>query len=70
MNGQVDVSGETKKLNHPKGLYLCGMTNLWERFAYYGVRSTLVLFLTAQMATGGLGFSKAQASSFLELMLH
>lgn len=64
MNGQVDVSGETKKLNHPKGLYLCGMTNLWERFAYYGVRSTLVLFLTAQMATGGLGFSKAQASSF------
>ena len=64
MNGELNVSQELQKPKHPKGLYLCGMTNLWERFAYYGVRSTLVLFLTAQIATGGLGFSKAEASSF------
>jgi POT family proton-dependent oligopeptide transporter len=31
------------------------MTELWERFTYYGLRALLVLFLVAPLARGGLG---------------
>lgn len=31
---------------HPKGLTVCFMTELWERFAYYGMLSLLILYLT------------------------
>lgn len=63
MNGQVNVSPEMEKSKHPKGLYLCGITNTWERFAFYGVRSVLIFYLSAQVATGGLGMTKADAAS-------
>jgi POT family proton-dependent oligopeptide transporter len=32
------------------------MTELWERFSYYGMRALLILFMTASAARGGLGF--------------
>jgi proton-dependent oligopeptide transporter, POT family len=31
---------------HPKGLYVLFLTEMWERFSFYGVRSLLVFFLT------------------------
>jgi len=31
---------------HPKGLYLLFMTEMWERFSYYGMRAVLVLYMT------------------------
>lgn len=31
---------------HPKGLYVLFMTEMWERFNYYGMRAILVLFMT------------------------
>jgi proton-dependent oligopeptide transporter, POT family len=37
------------------------VTELWERFAYYGVRSLLILYLI-DTSTGGLGWSREQAS--------
>ncbi len=33
------------KQNHPKGLYLLFFVEMWERFAYYGMRSMLVLYM-------------------------
>ena len=33
-------------LKHPKGLYLLFVTEMWERFSYYGMRAIFVLFLT------------------------
>lgn len=31
---------------HPKGLYICFATELWERFSFYGMRFLLLLYLT------------------------
>ena len=33
-------------LGHPRGLVICFLTELWERFAYYGMLSLLILYLT------------------------
>ncbi|MEM9705659.1 MAG: oligopeptide:H+ symporter [Pseudomonadota bacterium] len=33
-------------LGHPKGLYILFLTEMWERFSYYGMRALLVLYLT------------------------
>ena len=37
-------SGEL--LGHPKGLFVCFMTEMWERFAFYGMKTLLLLYLT------------------------
>ena len=47
---------KSKKLKHPPGLYLLFLTEMWERFSYYGMRSLLILYLTATFVQGGLGF--------------
>src|SRR5690554_1448005 len=41
---------------HPKGLMTLFFTEMWERFSYYGMRALLILFMTAAVADGGLGF--------------
>ncbi|EEM06922.1 MULTISPECIES: peptide MFS transporter [Bacillus] len=46
---------------HPPGLYLLFLTEMWERFSYYGMRGLLVLYLTTTVVSGGLGFDKAFA---------
>ena len=33
-------------LGHPKGLYVCFATELWERFSFYGMKYLLLLYLT------------------------
>jgi POT family proton-dependent oligopeptide transporter len=32
-------------LGHPKGLYVCFLTEMWERFAFYGMKALLFLYL-------------------------
>jgi proton-dependent oligopeptide transporter, POT family len=32
-------------LGHPKGLYVCFLTEMWERFAFYGMKTLLFLYL-------------------------
>jgi len=41
---------------HPVGLYFLFLTELWERFSYYGMRALFVLFLTASVASGNPGY--------------
>jgi len=31
---------------HPKGLYICFFTEMWERFSFYGMKALLLLYLT------------------------
>ena len=33
-------------LGHPRGLFICFATEMWERFSFYGMRALLVLYLT------------------------
>ncbi len=33
-------------LGHPKGLYICFATEMWERFSFYGMKFLLLLYLT------------------------
>jgi POT family proton-dependent oligopeptide transporter len=39
-------SQEREFMGHPIGLTVCFMTEMWERFSYYGMRTILVLYLT------------------------
>ncbi len=48
----------------PPGLALLFVTEMWERFSYYGMRALLVLFLITETSRGGFGWS-AQAASQL-----
>ncbi len=42
---------------HPRGLTTLFFTEMWERFSFYGMRALLVLFMTTDVAKGGLGFT-------------
>jgi len=48
MNVNVEaMSGKDDTLfGHPKGLYICFATELWERFSFYGMKYLLLLYLT------------------------
>lgn len=48
---------------HPTGLSTLFFTEMWERFSYYGMRAFLILYMTAPVASGGLGFPDDRASS-------
>lgn len=50
----------TSFLGHPKGLFILFLTEMWERFSFYGMRAILVLYLVDQ-AKGGLGWTNANA---------
>ena len=39
-------SQERNFLGHPIGLSICFLTEMWERFSYYGMRAILILYLT------------------------
>lgn len=42
------VAGNPEKtiLGHPRGLFILFLTEMWERFSYYGMRGLLVVYLT------------------------
>ncbi|MGH8652053.1 MAG: peptide MFS transporter [Gammaproteobacteria bacterium] len=46
----------------PPGLALLFVTEMWERFSYYGMRALLVLFLIAEADRGGFGWPVERAS--------
>jgi POT family proton-dependent oligopeptide transporter len=54
------TDGKTTR-KHPRGLYLLFITEMWERYSYYGMRAVLVLYLTTALVSGGLGMDPAKA---------
>lgn len=54
-------------LGHPIGLATLFFTEMWERLSYYGMRALLVLFMTDQVANGGMALTDAQATAIYGL---
>ena len=48
---------EYTEKGHPKGIYLLFVTEMWERFSYYGMRALFVLYMTKALL-----FDKAYSS--------
>ena len=59
----VTPSEDRRFFGHPRGLSTLFFTEMWERFSYYGMRALLILFMTAPVATGGLGFDTGVAGA-------
>ncbi len=43
---RITSSQPAEFLGHPKGLMICFLTEMWERFSYYGMRALLIFYLT------------------------
>ncbi|WP_405497518.1 peptide MFS transporter [Streptomyces sp. NBC_00096] len=64
-------------LGHPRGLATLFMTEMWERFSYYGMRALLVFYLIsggpaglrAHLPGGGLGMTLATATAIYSVYL-
>jgi POT family proton-dependent oligopeptide transporter len=54
---------------HPRGLSTLFLTEMGERFSYYGIRAILILFLVAPDRQGGLGIDDRTAAAVLGLYL-
>lgn len=52
---------EATWVGHPRGLLTLFMTEMWERFSYYGMRALLVLFMVAAIQDGGMGLTDQTA---------
>ena len=59
----VDTHTDHSFFGHPRGLATLFFTEMWERFSYYGMRALLILFMTAPVANGGLGFGVVKAGA-------
>ncbi|MEJ8635419.1 MULTISPECIES: oligopeptide:H+ symporter [Streptomyces] len=63
----ASIPGDEKTFfGHPRGLATLFMTEMWERFSYYGMRALLPLYL---VAPGGLHMSAATATAIYSVYL-
>lgn len=63
MAGSTHAVNQRELFGHPIGLYVLFLTEMWERFSYYGMRAILVLYLIAE-TTGdnpGYGWTRGEA---------
>src|SRR5216117_702429 len=51
--------------SHPRGLSTLFFTEMWERFSFYGLKALLILFMTAAVTQGGLGFTDQRAGNVI-----
>ena len=50
--GALSATPRKTFLGHPRGLVILFLTEMWERFSYYGMRALLVLYLTQHFLFG------------------
>ena len=60
---QVTPAGGKTFFGHPRGLATLFMTEMWERFSWYGMRAILVLYLIAGVLDGPLKEKEALAAA-------
>ena len=47
MSNTTELQNQKQLFGHPIGLYVLFLTEMWERFSYYGMRAILVLYLVS-----------------------
>ncbi|WP_220127561.1 peptide MFS transporter [Streptomyces sp. NBRC 110611] len=52
---------------HPWGLSTLFLTEMWERFSYYGMKAILLYYMYYQVSRGGLGIDKGTATSLVSI---
>jgi len=57
------IHNQKTLFGHPVGLYILFLTEMWERFSYYGMRAILVLYLVAETAADNPGLGWANDSA-------
>lgn len=57
------ADAQREVFGHPRGLATLFFTEMWERLSYYGMRALLVLFMTDQVMSGGMGLNDASATA-------
>ncbi len=73
MTATAAASGAAKGdvLGHPRQLWMLFMTEFWERFAFYGMRWALTLYIVAEFfggAASGQGYASRTYGAFLALV--
>lgn len=63
MESTVIPRDQRQLWGHPIGLYILFLTEMWERFSYYGMRAILVLYLVSETTSNnpGLGWTNGEA---------
>jgi POT family proton-dependent oligopeptide transporter len=56
-------------LGQPRGLATLFLTEMWERFSYYGMRSILILYAVGAVSEGGFGLGDHVASAVYGLYI-
>ena len=57
------VTAERTFVGHPRGLSTFFFTEMWERFSFYGLRAVVLLYMTAAVTEGGLGWGVGKAGA-------
>ena len=70
MSEPMDAPGraitDTRRFfGHPIGLSTLFITEMWERFSFYGIRPLLILYMTAAVMSGGFGMERTEASAIV-----
>ncbi len=61
----MNQAPRTGFFGHPVGLRTLFLTEMWERFSFYGIRPLLILFMSAALLDGGFGFERTQAAAIV-----
>ena len=65
MSDTIKLPHQKELFGQPIGLYILFLTEMWERFSYYGMRALLVLYMTTQTVGddrgAGLGWTNQEA---------
>ena len=63
MSQAITPPHKRELFGHPIGLFILFLTEMWERFSYYGMRAILVLFLVETTTSDNPGFGWLEADA-------
>src|ERR1041385_8753896 len=64
--GLERYTGDKGFFGHPRGLSTLFLTEMWERFSFYGIRPMLIAFMIVALSDGGVfGFDRPTAGAIL-----